>query len=106
MRARNPSSKIVEKSLSLLGDVNHVVIRDSIDQFVIGINARACRHPIHDNLEGLVSLSDLLLLEVKRLLFALLANEDANVNVIAQFTTLGWKGSCVQTRLLNNLGLT
>jgi hypothetical protein len=48
--------------LLLLGNRDGVVIGNSIDEFVVRIDAGACRHLVHDNLKGLVRLCNLFLL--------------------------------------------
>jgi hypothetical protein len=48
----------------LLGNVDDVVIRNSVDEFVIRIDASTCRHLVHDDLEALVRLGDLFFLEI------------------------------------------
>ena len=50
---------------SLFSNIDDIVIGNSVDEFVIRIDAGTCRHLVHDNLKGLVCLSDLFLLEVE-----------------------------------------
>jgi hypothetical protein len=70
--------------VSLSSNVYDIVVGNSIDEFVVRIDASACRHLVHDNLKALVRLSDLFLLEIEWLLLIFLPTENTNVDVIAQ----------------------
>src|SRR5260370_16669983 len=56
----------------LSSNVYDIVVGNSIDEFVVRIDASACRHLVHDNLKALVRLSDLFLLEIEWLLLIFL----------------------------------
>ena len=68
--------------LSLSNNIDGVIIGDSVDEFVIRIDASACRHLVNDDLKDLVCLSDLFLLEIEWLLLVLLTNKNTNVDGI------------------------
>src|SRR5215469_14635042 len=68
----------------LLADINHVVIDDSIDEFVVWIDSRSCRLFVYNDLERVVRLSHLFFLHIEWLLFILLALEHPDLNVVVQ----------------------
>ena len=64
--------------VSLSSNVYDIVVGNSIDEFVVRIDASACRHLVHDNLKALVRLSDLFLLEIEWLLLIFLSTASAS----------------------------
>ena len=65
----------------LVGDVDHVVVGNAIDQLVVGVDAGERGLLVDDNLEGSVLAGEPLLLQVEGLFFIFLAAEDADFNV-------------------------
>src|SRR3984885_11071575 len=77
------SSDSIPRVLTLF-NIDHIVVRNSIDQLVIRIDSCPRRHLVDHNLKRLFLLSNLFLLQIKRLLLILLANEDPNVDKVVQ----------------------